>query len=78
MTSSWQGVLVLSGTPRPIVLIPYAAIAEVLAEPAIQARMRNVGAISVASKSPEEVRAYMDTETAKWTKVIAENGLHPD
>ena len=78
VTSSWQGVLVPSGTPRPIVEKLHAAIVKVLAEPAIQARMRNVGAIAVASKSPEDFRAYMDAETAKWTKVIQDNGLHPD
>ncbi|WP_375414078.1 Bug family tripartite tricarboxylate transporter substrate binding protein [uncultured Bradyrhizobium sp.] len=78
VTSSWQGVLVPSGTRREIVDKLHAAIVKVLAEPAIQARMRNVGAIAVASTSPEEFKAYMDAETAKWTKVIRENGLHPD
>src|SRR5450432_4395093 len=78
VTSSWQGVLVPAGTPRPIVDRLHAAIVKVLADPAIQARMRNVGAIAIASKSPEEFKAYMDVETAKWTKVIEENGLHSD
>jgi tripartite-type tricarboxylate transporter receptor subunit TctC len=78
VTSSWQGVLVPSGTPRGIVEKLHAAIVKVLAEPTIQARMRNVGVIAVSSKSPEEFKVYMDAETAKWTKVIKENGLQPD
>ncbi|HEU0082682.1 MAG TPA: tripartite tricarboxylate transporter substrate-binding protein, partial [Bradyrhizobium sp.] len=78
VTSSWQGVLVPSGTPRPIVDKLHDAIVKVLAEPAIQARMRNVGAIAVASPSPEQFKAYMDAETAKWTRVIKENGLQSD
>ena len=78
VTSSWQGVLVPSGTPRPIVEKLHAAIVKVLAEPAIQTRMRNVGAIAVASRSPQEFKAYMDAETAKWTKVIKDNGLQSD
>ena len=78
VTSSWQGVLVPAGTPRPIVEKLHAAIVKVLADPAIQTRMRNAGAIAVASKSPEEFKVYMDTETAKWVKVIQENGLKPD
>jgi tripartite-type tricarboxylate transporter receptor subunit TctC len=78
VTSSWQGVLVPSGTPRGIVEKLHAAIAKVLAEPAIQARMRNAGVIAVASKSPEDFKVYMDAETAKWTKVIQDNGLKPD
>jgi tripartite-type tricarboxylate transporter receptor subunit TctC len=78
VTSSWQGVLVPSGTPRPIVEKLHAAIVKVLADPAIQARMRNAGVIAVASQSPEDFRAYMDTETAKWTKVIQESGVRAD
>ena len=78
VTSSWQGVLVPTGTPRPIVDKLHAAILKVLAEPEIQARMRNAGVIAVVSKSPEDFKTYMDVETAKWTKVIQESGLRPD
>jgi tripartite-type tricarboxylate transporter receptor subunit TctC len=78
VTSSWQGVLVPTGTPRPIVEKLRAAIAKVLAEPEIQARMLRSGAIAVTSKSPEEFKTFMDTETAKWSKVIEDNGLHAD
>jgi tripartite-type tricarboxylate transporter receptor subunit TctC len=78
VTSSWQGVLVPTGTPRSIIEKLRAAIVKVLAEPTIQARMRSSGVIAVASKSPEDFQGYMDAETAKWTKVIEENGLHPD
>jgi tripartite-type tricarboxylate transporter receptor subunit TctC len=78
VTSSWQGVLVPSGTPRPIVDKLHAAIVKVLAEPEVQARMRKGGVIAVGSKSPKDFKTYMDVETAKWTKVIEENGLHSD
>jgi tripartite-type tricarboxylate transporter receptor subunit TctC len=67
-----------TGTPRPIVDKLNAAIVKVLADPEIQQRMRKGGAIAVSSKSPEDFKAYMDAETAKWTKVITDSGLHPD
>ena len=78
VTSSWQGVLVPSGTPRPIIDKLHAAIVTVLADPEIQERMRKGGAIAVSSKSPEDFRSYMDTETAKWTKVIEESGVRAE
>jgi tripartite-type tricarboxylate transporter receptor subunit TctC len=78
VTSSWQGVLAPSGTPHAIVEKLHAAIVKVLAEPAIQARMRNAGVIAVASKTPEEFRAYMDAETAKWARVIEQSGVRAD
>jgi tripartite-type tricarboxylate transporter receptor subunit TctC len=78
VTSSWQGVLVPAGTPRPIIDRLHAAIVKVLAEPEIQARMRKSGVIAVGSPSPEDFKTYMDTETVKWTKVIQESGVHSD
>jgi tripartite-type tricarboxylate transporter receptor subunit TctC len=78
VTSSWQGVLVPTGTPPPIVEKLRAAVVKVLADPEIQARMRRGGAIAVSSQSPEDFRAFMDGETAKWTKVIEESGVHQD
>jgi tripartite-type tricarboxylate transporter receptor subunit TctC len=78
VTSSWQGVLVPTGTPRPIVEKLHDAIVKVLADPEIQARMRKGGAIAISSKSPEDFKAYMDTETAKWTKVIEESGVRAE
>ncbi len=78
VTSSWQGVLVPTGTPRPIVDRLHAAIVKVLADPEIQARMRNGGAIAVSSKSPEDFKTYMDAETVKWTKVIEESGVRAE
>src|SRR3982075_1039712 len=78
VTSSWQGVLVPTGTPRPIVDKLHAAIVKVLGDPEIQARMRKGGVIAISSKSPEDFKSYMDGESAKWTKVIEESGLRPD
>jgi tripartite-type tricarboxylate transporter receptor subunit TctC len=78
VTSSWQGVLVPAGTPRPIVERLHAAIIKVLAEPEIQARMRKAGVNAVASKSPEDFKSYMEVETAKWSKVVQDSGVRAD
>ncbi len=78
ITSSWQGVMVPAGTPRPIAGKLFAAIVKVLADPQIRERMRQGGALAVSSKSPEEFRTYIDAETAKWTKVIEESGVRAD
>jgi tripartite-type tricarboxylate transporter receptor subunit TctC len=78
VTSSWQGVLVPTGTPQPIVEKLRAAVVKVLADPEIQARMRKGGAIAVSSKSPEDFKAFMDGETTKWTRVIEDSGVRQD
>jgi tripartite-type tricarboxylate transporter receptor subunit TctC len=78
VTSSWQGVMMPTGTPRPIIDKLHAAIVKVLADPKVQERMRQGGAISVSSKSPEDFKTYIDGETAKWSKVIEESGVRAD
>jgi tripartite-type tricarboxylate transporter receptor subunit TctC len=78
VTSSWQGVLVPSGTPQPMVDKLHAAIVKVLADPEVQARMRKGGAIAVGSQSPEQFRAFMEIETAKWIRVIEDSGVRAD
>src|SRR2546421_9459293 len=62
VTSSWQGVLVPTGTPRPIVDKLHAAIVKVLADPEIQTRMRG-GARSPSAASRR--RTSRPTWTAK-------------
>jgi tripartite-type tricarboxylate transporter receptor subunit TctC len=78
VTSSWQGVMVPTGTPRPIVDKLHDAIVKVLADPQIEERMRKGGAIAVGSKSPEDFKTYIDVETAKWSRVIEESGVRAD
>jgi tripartite-type tricarboxylate transporter receptor subunit TctC len=77
VTSSWQGLLVPAATPRPIIDKLHAAIVKVLAQPDVKARMRAAGVIAIGSKSPEEFKAYVDAENAKWSKVIEETGVRP-
>jgi len=47
----------------------FACAAEILRSPQAQARYANVGA-EIRYNSPEEFRALIQTETAKWAKVI--------
>ena len=79
VTSSWQGVLVPTGTPRPIVDRLHAAIAQGARRAGDSGAHAQAAARSPSvSKSPEDFKTYMDAETAKWTKVIQESGLRPD
>jgi tripartite-type tricarboxylate transporter receptor subunit TctC len=78
LTTSWQGVLVPAGTPRPIIDKLHGAIAQTLADPDVKERMRRGGVLAVASKSPEEFRSYIEAETAKWSAVVRQTGARPD
>jgi tripartite-type tricarboxylate transporter receptor subunit TctC len=78
VTTSWQGVFVPAGTPRPIIDRLHDALAKTVADPDVKQRMEKGGVLAVASASPEDFKAYIQPETAKWGKVVHESGATPD
>jgi tripartite-type tricarboxylate transporter receptor subunit TctC len=78
VSSSWQGILVPAGTPRPIVKKLHAAVLHAMADPTLQKRYVETGVVAATSKTPEEFQKYIAAETARWSKVINETGAKPD
>jgi tripartite-type tricarboxylate transporter receptor subunit TctC len=78
VSSSWQGLFVPAGTPRPIVDKLYAAALHAMQDQSVRDRMIQGGVFPVTSKSPEEFRGYIEAETAKWGQVVKETGARPD
>jgi tripartite-type tricarboxylate transporter receptor subunit TctC len=77
-SSSWQGILVPAGTPHPIVEKLHAAIVKAVASPDVQKRMTEAGSAAVSSASPEEFKAYITADSAKWAEVIKATGAKPE
>ncbi len=77
-SSSWQGILVPAGTPPAIVDKLHAAILKAGANPEVKKRMAEAGTIAVTSASPEEFKAYIQADSAKWTEVIKVTGAKPE
>jgi tripartite-type tricarboxylate transporter receptor subunit TctC len=77
-SSSWQGILVPAGTPGPIVAKLHAAIVKAVANPDVQKRMSEAGSAAVSSASPEEFKAYITADSAKWAEVIKVTGAKPE
>ncbi len=76
-SAGWFAVVAPKGTPQPIVTRLNREIAEAIADPAIAARFRELGALPAAS-TPAELQKFISSETAKWRKVIAETGVSID
>lgn len=72
--SSWQGVLVPTKTPRPIVDRLHKEIVAALRSPEIERRLLADGS-EIGGGSPEEFGAYIRNEIAKWTRVVKEAGI---
>ncbi len=48
------------------------------ANPQVQKRMTDAGVDPVTSKTPEEFKAYIEAETAKWSRVVKATGAKPE
>jgi tripartite-type tricarboxylate transporter receptor subunit TctC len=78
VSSSWQGVFVPAGTPRPIVDKLHAALLTTMATPEIAQRFASGGVNVVTSKTPEDFASYVAAETARWGKIAKESGATID
>ena len=75
--SIWNGILAPAGTPRAIVNRLHEIIVQILKSPQAQERYANVGA-EIRYNSPDEFRALIAAEMAKWRKVIRAAGIRVD
>ena len=76
-TWAWQGLTVPAGTPKEIIAKLNAEYAKVVADPAIRQKLVDAGVEPVTS-SPEEMNAYIKSETAKWAQVIKQSDIKID
>jgi len=71
--SVFYGLAVPKGTPRPIIDKLNNAINAALADPAMQAKLAELGGASIAG-TPEDFGKIIADETAKWAKVVTATG----
>jgi tripartite-type tricarboxylate transporter receptor subunit TctC len=67
---SWNGLGVSAKTPDAIVAKLNAAMQDVIPEPAIQDRAKQMG-MAMRASTPEEMTARMQSDIGKWGAVIA-------
>lgn len=67
--SSWNGILVPAGTPRPIVDRLHAELVKIIRDPKVLERLINDGPLAIGN-TPEEFTAFIKSEQDKWSKVI--------
>jgi tripartite-type tricarboxylate transporter receptor subunit TctC len=70
----WIGVMAPAGTPRPIVELLNREINKILMRPDIQASWKRLGANTMIM-SPQEFGAYIESEIARWGKLIKANNI---
>jgi len=71
---SWNGFFAPSGTPKEVVASVNAAMREILSDADVKKRYAALG-IEAQASSPEELKARLMSDIAKWSSVIAKAGL---
>ena len=70
---SWQGLVMPAGAPREIVAAVNRDVVKALGAPEAKSKILQMGGI-VASDTPEQFSAYVQSETEKWAQVV--NAAH--
>ncbi len=76
---AWQSVVAPAGTPPELINRYAEALAKVMKEPALRARLEGDGFEPVsAPMSPAQLGAYQRSETERWGKVVRASGTTID
>jgi tripartite-type tricarboxylate transporter receptor subunit TctC len=75
--SSWVGLFATAKTPPAIINKLNTMFVTAIKSPAVSEKIEKGGSVIVGS-SPEDLRKYVASETARWRKVVEENNLKPE
>ncbi|MCS6892701.1 MAG: tripartite tricarboxylate transporter substrate binding protein [Rhodovarius sp.] len=74
---SWTGAFVPRGTPRPIIETLSAAFREILDQPAIRQRLRDLGSEPIYM-DPDRTDAFVREEYDRWGPVVRAANIRPE
>jgi len=74
---NWYGIIVAAATPKDIISRLHASLTSALQAAETKQRLESQGANALSS-SPDELAAYMRSETSKWGKIIKTAGIKLD
>jgi tripartite-type tricarboxylate transporter receptor subunit TctC len=70
VSSSWQGLFAIAGTPAPIVAKLHAAVLKAMEDPGTRKLMTDAGILTTTSASPEDFKKFLAGEASKWKGVV--------
>jgi tripartite-type tricarboxylate transporter receptor subunit TctC len=74
----WIGFGAPKDTPAAIINVLNKAINDAVADPAIKARLLDLGGLVMPPNTPAEFAKFIDADTEKWVKVVKFANLKPE
>ena len=71
----WYGVVAPAGTPAPIVSKLNAELKRALANAEFSKSIEAIGMEPAKGGTPQELREWIASELARWTKVVRDAGI---
>lgn len=75
--SAWYGVMAPAGTPKPIADKLYEGFHAAVNDPAIKEKLTTMG-FEVVGNTPDEFKAYLQSEVATWAEAVKLAGITPE
>jgi tripartite-type tricarboxylate transporter receptor subunit TctC len=75
--NSWNAIFAPAGTPRPIIVRLNKELREIVADPVIYGRLKQIG-FDAFTSTPEELGEFVRVELDKWGRWIKEAGIQPE
>jgi tripartite-type tricarboxylate transporter receptor subunit TctC len=77
-TATWSGLYLPGQTPRDLIKRIHGDVAKVAHAPDFRKKMLQQGIDQSDADTPEKHAAFLKTELARWSKVVAEAGIKPE
>ena len=74
VAENWWGIYLPAGTPKAVVDSYHAALVKIMAEPDLKEKFNGLGVEAQAS-TQADFRSFMAAEHAKYSKLVADNGI---
>jgi len=74
VSGTWSGIIAPAGTPKEIVDRVSLEAKKALADPDLKKKLEDQGIVPMGT-TPDEFRAFVTDEIARWKKVITDAGI---
>jgi tripartite-type tricarboxylate transporter receptor subunit TctC len=76
--SAWQGIVVPTGTPQPIIERLNTELNRAVASADVREKLAAQGTEPLGNTTPAQYAAYIRSEITRWAQVVKESGARPD
>ncbi len=78
VVGSWQGIFVPKGTPANVVSTLYTVGTASMKDAAVLKKLGDGGVAAITSKSPDDFRNFVKSETDRFAKAIKDNNIQTE